>query len=123
MLVSVLYLVFVAACLFVCCSLNPPPPLWLSVLDDDLYTADDKLHLQEIATNFQKLFPPHPAAVPEACIFVFQQKKEFAQCCFECWWWCWQHRATSLSVTVTLQCDSHTAPLNCTKRAQNEQYF
>jgi hypothetical protein len=26
-------------------------------------------------------------------------------------------------VTVTLQCDSHTAPLNCTKRAQNEQYF
>jgi hypothetical protein len=33
------------------------------------------LHLQEIATNFQKHFPPHPAAVPEACIFVCQQKK------------------------------------------------
>jgi hypothetical protein len=47
------------------------------VLDDDLYTADDKLHLQEIATNFQKLFPPHPDVVPEA--YLFASKKEFAQ--------------------------------------------
>jgi hypothetical protein len=62
-------------CLFLCCSLMNPPPL--SVLDDDLYTADDKLHLQEIATNFQKLFPPHPAIVPEA--YLFASKKEFAQ--------------------------------------------
>ncbi len=51
-------------------------PLPLSVHDDDLYTADDKLHLQEIAIHFKKLFPPHPTALPEA--YLFASKKEFA---------------------------------------------
>jgi hypothetical protein len=39
------------------------------------YTAEDKLLLQQIATHFNKMFLPHPTAVPEA--YLFDDKNVF----------------------------------------------